>query len=433
MLKRISACIVSLLALCIPFSAVLSYYDIPAPDSVGNEDTAASGSSSAVDDGGFSYETLEVDARVSDGVVLELPVYETPYGSDEYRGEGENHHTNRIAYAYYEGGDGDIEGGIEYLAPDAFLVTEKGEVAILDTYNKLIRVYSLDSRAETRTIDIGKLSYPRLMTSLDGVFYVLDSARSRIAVVKDEITAVYELPKISETVFDPSYSTNFYTYEYNMGPVVSSLRVDDGELVVCAGSDGEYRLKGGKFVKSADMYDIEDDGKTFTVRFNGNEWSFSSGGIGIDVCGVDAEGNLYVYCCSTLIDEDGRLTGDSTLRVYDSKSRLVKCAVVDYSSAYLLPYQHIALGPDNCFYQMVCDEDAVRIVRMWLSDRATIVNNHVSPEGTHKDNNPVTRESQPCANVPFTTARTNAIAYTTHDFTVYSLNKHDWDGSGSAF
>ncbi len=375
----------------------------------------------------FTYETLEISSKPIIESVMQIPVCEVPYGSSSEKSR------DMLTYAYYADGDGDGAVGRTYLAPEGFCVMSDGRAAILDTYGKYIRIYNMASGKEERLIDVSVAVLPYKMAVIGDSFYVLDNITSKIYEFSGENTFSYQLPKAVESIFNPNADDNYDVYEVDMGPLVASLRVDNRELVVCASIYGNYRLVNGEFVKCSDIYNIACDDEYFNIKYGGYSWKFSSVGMGIDIKGVDGNGNLYVYCCSALLDKNGSLTGDNTLRVYDKNSNLIAGSIVDNDTRYALPSQHIALGEDNAFYEMVCDKGTVSIVRLGLSTAVAIIENHVS-NSTQSSALPCeTRSGVRCATVTYSEAYNVALSYTTHSFTVNTLNQHDWDGNGTAF
>lgn len=348
--------------------------DVPLEDALSQSNISENLESGAVLYEGFSFEMIGLPTQTQTEIILEIPTSEREY-SETVRST-----CNRITYVYSEElSEIDIDATYKtYSGPETFCMTENGDICILDSGSKRIRVYDAESGNEIRTIELYNVNNPTEMITDGANFYVLDVVTSKIIAIDEaENRTEYKLPKVSESYYRPSTDT-YDTFEYDMGPLVVELRINEGVLVVCAAQFGEYRLIDGEFVLSENVYNAVDDGEFFNISYGEYNWEIPSKAIGIEIKGVDNEGNIYLYCCSTLLDEKGMLTGDNTLRVYDKDSRLIKAALVDSEERFILPRHHIALGFDNEFYEMICEEDRVSIVRVIPTEDARIKETELS-------------------------------------------------------
>lgn len=156
---------------------------------------------------------------------------------------------NKIAYLCDTGDSGKVK---HYSAPEAICVMDNQNICILDTYNKVLRIYDYAEGVLLKTINIDFTQYPSKVASHGNLLYVLDASASIVYTidVNRGVIANNRLPKfVQATPYDPETEV-----EYDMGPLVSCLRIHDGKLIICMDEQYDYCLENGNFVPADKLY-----------------------------------------------------------------------------------------------------------------------------------------------------------------------------------
>ena len=249
-------------------------------------------------------------------------------------------------------------------SPEAFYITDDGEIAILDTVGARLCVYDLASGQLKRTVQVGEIldAAPIRAAKSDGVYYVLipDYNTRIVAVFPDGTTSEIPVPQLEEAL---GYSQ------------VSEFYVEDGKLILTLIGPSSTMTKAVSLSSGSvsSLYSTRwtlENG-TFTVTRGDVKWSFPaepSSGIRssrIDVLKVDELGNLYVV-------QEVPVEGHDDIglyQVYDKDGRLIHCDRIHYfTDSYLTPEFGRLVGPDGNLYEMYCNEDVVKIMRVVVSN-----------------------------------------------------------------
>ena len=354
---------------------------------------------------------------------LSIPAFEQQYGAVSDR-------QNCLEYSFIEC-EGDTDPSVilkEYTVPEDFYVCTNGDVWVLDTGNKCVKLFDSESGLEKERIDIEDVKYARMFAVGDDVFYVLDTGMNSVIKLQNEGSSRIALPMAEDSWYEPSID-EYYTIEYEMAPLVANMYSYDGSLYLNASIYGTYVLQGDGFAKCEPVIEITDDGSMFSVKKGRQSWQFSSENVGVEVLGSTESGDLYVYRKSTLM-YDGCIIGDNYISAYDSDGNMFFNYQIEYDRGIGLSEKHIRMGADGYIYQMVCRDDAVEIIRY------SVFENY---DGTQQNSIAVGKEipsndlRNTTANVNNPTAFTAAIDYSTYSYFVYSYNQHDWDAAGSNF
>ncbi len=244
-----------------------------------------------------------------------------------------------------------------HYSPEAFCVTDDGEIAIVDTIGARLCVYDPASGQLKRSVPVGVMleAYPTRVTKYDGVYYVL------IPYYDSRIVAVYPNGTTSEIPVPQLQGMLEYCH-------VSEYYAEDGRLILTLiGPDlimtKAVSLSDGSVTSLySTQWTLEND--TFTVTRNGMIWSFPaepSSGVRssrIDVLKVGENGELYVIQEIPIEGQDDI----GLYQIYDKDGRLLRCEKIDYfMDSYMTADGGRTVGPDDYLYEMHCDEDAVRI------------------------------------------------------------------------
>ena len=246
-------------------------------------------------------------------------------------------------------------------APQAFCVTDSGEIVIADTIGSRLMVYDAETGAFMNIIPVCGINEGSAIrvTSSDGVYYVLIRAYNPriIAVTPDGASEEMPLPQLKDRLYY-SLVTEFYV---DNGRLILTLEAED--------SSGETLAKSLSTGSMRSLYNTSwtlEQG-TFTVTRGDMSWSFPaqlSTGLfktSIQVMQTDADNNLYVVQQVHVKDQDPY----GLFQVYDKDSRLIRCAKIEYfmDSYETVRYGRV-IGADGCLYEMHCNEDAVEVVML---------------------------------------------------------------------
>ncbi|MCR5610411.1 MAG: hypothetical protein K6F68_01055 [Clostridiales bacterium] len=249
---------------------------------------------------------------------------------------------------------------IPYHSPEAFVITDDGETAIVDTAGARLCVYDTATGQLKRTVGVGRINHaaPIRVTKSDGVYYVLipDYNTRIVAVEPDGTTREIPVPQIEEAL-GYSYVSEFY--------------VEDGRLMISLVGQSSVTTKAVSLedgsVTSLYTTSWKLSNGIFTVTRGETTWSFpaepSNGGrlSRIDILKVDGEGSIFVV--QEVSAEDGHDVG--LYQVFDKHGRLIHCDRIDYfADSYMTVRYGRIVGPDGSLYEMYCNEDEVRIVRI---------------------------------------------------------------------
>lgn len=332
---------------------------------------------------------------------------------------------NKLAYLCDSGDSGKVK---HYSAPEAICVMDNQNICILDTYNRALRIYDYAEGVLLKTINIDFTQYPSKVASHGNLLYVLDASASTVYTIDVNLGVIANdrLPKfVQANPYDPAAEV-----EYDMGPLVSCLRIHDGKLIICMDEQYDYRLENGKFVPADKLYDTEQVEDNFIITHGENKWTIPSEGIGLDIMGSDEEGNLYVYCVGILLDAEGKICGDDTLRVYDKDSRLVRGVHIDLYNSMALPSEYICIDKNYNFLLMAGYESELRVMRARLvSDlKLRSITEQLSEANASIGDIEMPKANPVTANVSQPQALQNAIAYTSAKYTLCHKNQHNWSG-----
>lgn len=247
-----------------------------------------------------------------------------------------------------------------HYSPEAFCVTDDGEIAIVDTIGARLCVYDLASGQLTRSAKVGEIleTPPIRAAKYDGVYYVLiPYSNSRIvAVYPDGTTSEIPVPQL-QGMLEYCHVSEYYAED---GRLILTLIGPDFIMTKAVSlSDGSVTSL------YSTQWTLEND--TFTVTRNGMRWSFPaepSSGVRssrIDVLKVGENGELYVIQEVPIEGQDDM----GLYQIYDKEGRLLRCEKIDYfMDSYMTADGGRIVGPDDYLYEMHCDEDAVRIIRI---------------------------------------------------------------------
>ena len=247
-----------------------------------------------------------------------------------------------------------------HYSPEAFCVTDDGEIAIVDTVGARLCVYDLASGQLKRSAKVGEIleTPPIRVSKYGGVYYVLiPYSDSRIvAVYPDGTTSEIPVPQL-KGMLEYSHVSEFYAEDGRL--ILTLIGPSSIETKAVSLSDGSVT---GLY---STQWTLEND--TFTVTRNGMRWSFPaepSSGVRssrIDVLKVGENGELYVIQEVPIEGQDDM----GLYQIYDKDGRLLRCEKIDYfMDSYMTADGGRTVGPDDNLYEMYCDEDAVRIIRI---------------------------------------------------------------------
>ena len=241
-------------------------------------------------------------------------------------------------------------------SPQAFCVTDDGEIAIADTLGARLMVFDAASGRVKRIVNVG--GEPVRVTKNEGVYYVLiPNYNTRIVKVNpDDTTEEIPLPQL-ETTLGYAHVSEFY--------------VEDGRLIMTVITESSISTKAVSLsdgtVTSLYTTEWKLAGGMFTVTRGNRTWSFPAESASenrsarIDVLKVDEQGNLYVI---QEVPIDGQ-EDDGLYQVYDPDGRLINCCRIKY---FMDSYESVRYGRivgfDGALYEMYCNENEVRIVRL---------------------------------------------------------------------
>ncbi len=318
----------------------------------------------------YHLSTIEFGSEPTSTVLLSLPVA-------KYSDCDSISRSNSIAYVpdeEYEGNfiDSNGKASIVYAGPESFCFDDEGNVCILDTYSKRICVYDLTVKEQINEITIPDAGLITDVVYLDGLFYVLDVSNNCIISTNGYESIKYDLPPAEEMVYDEDADA-FITYHHDLGLLVNALVIDNNQLVIDADIYGVYRLIDGNIMAASPAFELEKSDSNYVIERDGYRWEIPSTALGITIQGSDEEGNLYLYCSELLLDSNGYLCGDDTLRIYDRSSKLVSAASVNACERDILPTHSIRKGPNDEFYELRCYNDCIFIEKIDMQTDFTIV------------------------------------------------------------
>lgn len=245
---------------------------------------------------------------------------------------------------------------LRYSVPEAFCF-DNDNIYILDTYASRIIVASQGKMIQS--IELEDVGYASEIAAFDGTIYVLDESSNAVVSIRQDEIKTIELPYASEENWDDN--SPIRTFYYPMAPLVISMKIRGGQLIVDCGEYGTYRLENDTFVKTVPDFQVTESDDSFIIKNDFNTWTIPSYGIGIDVLGSDEVGKLYVLCEEAFIDSEGHLVGDSTVRIYDSSSKLLEAAYVNAAERFAIPRHRFILDNKYNICEMKCDRDSLGI------------------------------------------------------------------------
>lgn len=137
-----------------------------------------------------------------------------------------------------------------------------------------------------------------------------------------------------------------------------------------------------------------------------------------------------MYCVGILLDAEGKICGDDTLRVYDKNSRLVRGVHIDLYDSMALPSEYICIDKNYNFLLMAGYESELRVMRARLASDLKLrsITEQLSEVNASLGDIETPKASPVTANVSQPQALKNAIAYTSTKYTICHKNQHNWGG-----
>ncbi len=249
-------------------------------------------------------------------------------------------------------------------SPEAFCITENGEIVIADTAGARLCVYDPASSQLIRSVQIGDIldAAPIRVTEKDGVCYVL------IPDYNTRIVTVYPDGTVFETAV-PQIENDLSC------SIISEFYVENGNLILTLVGPGSIKTKAVSLADGSVTWLYSTicglSNGVFFVSREGMKWTFPSepsSGLRsprIDILKVDEQSNLYVV-------QDVPVEGQEDYglyQVFDKNGQLVSCDKINYfSDSYMSVEYGRIVGPDGNLYEMHCNEDNVTIMRLVDTD-----------------------------------------------------------------